>query len=66
MCLSTVYLDTKDDSTIMIKEASQIVTTPSAVEVSSLFGGTKSVPGYAIGEINLLDNYIVLIPRKDP
>lgn len=63
MCLSTVYLDRKSDDTVLLREASQIEDTASGVDVSTLFGERKSVDGYGVGELNLMDNYVILKPK---
>ena len=66
MCLSNVYLDKKSDDTLLLREASQIVDTDDGVDVATLFGENKSVKDYCVGELNLMDNYVILKPRGGP
>jgi predicted RNA-binding protein len=63
MCLSNVYLDKKSDDSLLLREASQIVDTDDGVDVATLFGENKNVKGYCVGELNLMDNYVILKPR---
>lgn len=65
MCLSTVYLDKKDETHVFCEEASSVMIEGGAVMVSTLFGEQKTAHGYVPGEVNLLEHYIVLIRNGD-
>jgi len=60
VCLSTVYLDKKDQNSLFLEEASSITVGAGSVTVSTLFGERKTVVGYVPGEVNLLEHYVVL------
>ena len=60
MCLSTVYSDKKDPKNIVMEEASSIVSEDNNLTVSTLFGERKALSGYSIGEVNLLEHYVVV------
>ena len=64
MCLSTVYMGTRSDENVVVKEASGVSETAQGVEVSTLFGERRTIDACSIGEVNLLDNYVVL-KRKE-
>ena len=65
MCLSNVYLDDKTTDTLVLRDASQISVTPSGVDVATLFGEKKSVKGYYVAEVNVMDNYVILKPKGE-
>ena len=61
MCLSSVYLEETDDNTAIVEEASTLRVNESGdVEISTLFGEKKMLKGYAIVEVDLLKNAVVL------
>jgi len=60
MCLSIVYLDKKEKNNIVMEDASSISYDSGVLTVQTLFGERKALPGYAIGEVNLLEHYIIL------
>jgi predicted RNA-binding protein len=60
MCLSTVYLDKKDQEHVFLEEASSITVEGGLVRVSTLFGEQKTAAGYVPGEVNLLEHFVVL------
>ncbi len=64
MCLSKVYLKEKEDGSLIIDEASRLKADRDGVEVRSLFGEHRSLKGYYMSEVNLIENYVVLM-RKD-
>ncbi len=64
ICLSRVYLQERDDGSLVIEEAAQIKTGPNGVKVKTLFGEERTLPGYAIAEINLIENYVILSKKK--
>ena len=63
MCLSKVYMEKKTDGSIVVEEASKVTAKEGSVEVQTLFGEVKELPGYFIREIDLLNNTIVLEGR---
>lgn len=64
MCLSRVYLKEQEDGSLVIDEAAQIKTEPNGVKVQTLFGEERTLPGYAIDEINLIENYVILSKKE--
>ncbi len=64
MCLSRVYLQEREDGSLVIDEAAQIKIDPNGVKVKTLFGEERTLPGYAIAEINLIENYVILSKKK--
>lgn len=63
MCLSTVYLDEKMDSTVAGTDVSELSNGDGKILIRTLFGEEKSFDGYAISEISLTENYVIL--RKE-
>ena len=61
MCLSTIYLDKKDPKHVLAEEASSVTAHGNTVKIATLFGEPRTVKGYAPGEINLLEHYVVLV-----
>lgn len=65
MCLSTVYSDKKEPKNIIMEEASSIVSAGSGLLLSTLFGERKSLAGYSIAEVNLLEHYVIVHRNGD-
>jgi predicted RNA-binding protein len=65
MCLSTVYSDKKDHKNIVMEEASSIVSGGGGLLLSTLFGERKSLDGYSIAEVNLLEHYVIVQRNGD-
>jgi len=63
MCLSKVYADKKREDSILVPEAASLVERGGAVEVKTLFGESTRFDGYAIREVDLMKNYVVLEKR---
>ncbi|HEB32753.1 MAG TPA: CooT family nickel-binding protein [Spirochaetes bacterium] len=63
MCLSKVYMKKKTDGSVVVEEASRVTVNEGAIEVQTLFGEVKVLPGYFIREVDLLKNSIVLEER---
>jgi hypothetical protein len=56
-----VYVEGTDERTAVIEEASKLrLSGAREVEIDTLFGEKKVMSGYAIVEVNLLKNYVVL------
>ena len=64
MCLSNVYLDEKKEEKLLIQEVSQVRADNQNVQVQTLMGESKSLEGYYICEVDLVDNYVILEKRK--
>ena len=64
MCLSNVYLDEKKEEKLVIQEVSQLRADNQNVQVQALMGESKSLEGYYIREVDLVDNYVILEKRK--
>jgi predicted RNA-binding protein len=62
MCLSTVYLGEKTDEFLVAADVADIACSQGAVVLKTLFGASKTMPGYMVGEVNLLEHYVILIP----
>jgi predicted RNA-binding protein len=60
MCLSAVYLERKEESTVVVEEAARVTAEQGGVRISTLFGETTVLEGYTIREVDLLKNDIVL------
>ena len=60
MCLSAVYTEPKEESTVVVEEAARVTAANGRVEISTLFGETTVLEGYVVREVDLLKNYIVL------
>jgi hypothetical protein len=64
MCLSSVYIEEAENKKAVVEEASTLRVSESGdVEITTLFGGKKTMQGYAIVEVDLLKNSVVL--RKE-
>ena len=64
LCLSRVFLQKCEDGSLVIDEAAQIKIDPNGVKVKTLFGEERTLPGYAIAEINLIENYVILSKKE--
>ncbi len=66
MCLSSVYLEEREDEKLLLKEAGHVDFDGKTVRVTSLFGKNEELAGYYISEVNLIDNYVILQKREGP
>jgi len=64
VCFSTVYLEEKNGEKMLLEEVSQISCNGETVDVLTLFAERKSLQGYAICEVNLIENYIILARKE--
>lgn len=64
MCLSNVYLKEKRKENLMVEEVSHVKAGDGCVEVRSFMGGSKTVQGYSIGEVDLVENFVILEKRE--
>lgn len=64
MCLSTVYLNKKETKNIFMEEASNIAFDNGTITVQTLFGESKTLPGYSVSQVNLLEHYVVLLQNE--
>lgn len=64
MCLSKVYLREGSKDKIVVEEASGIMDNHGTIEVHSIFGENKKVPGYYIKEVDFLKNSTILGKKK--
>ncbi|RKY29176.1 MAG: hypothetical protein DRP74_09160 [Candidatus Omnitrophota bacterium] len=61
MCLSAVYREKIDGSSVVVQEASSLtVSDESTVRIKTLFGEETVLSGYYVREVNLLKNYVIL------
>ena len=60
MCLSAVYLDSRDDANLVLRDVSVLARAGDGVELRTLFGDSKTVESCRVGEVNLMENYVVL------
>ena len=60
MCLSKVYDSTKDDTSLVIDEVMSVSNVDGKIEINTLLGSSKVMEGYVIGEVNLMENYVIL------
>jgi predicted RNA-binding protein len=60
MCLSNIYLEKKEQDTLVIEEADQVRADHENVHIRSLMGEIKDIKGYYISEVNLIENYVIL------
>jgi predicted RNA-binding protein len=63
MCLSKVYVEEKTEDSILVPEAAGLIVRGGSVEVKTLFGESTRLDGYAIREVDLMKNYVVLEKR---
>ncbi|MFW6139006.1 MAG: CooT family nickel-binding protein [Spirochaetota bacterium] len=63
MCLSNVYLEEKKQDKLVIEEARQVSADQENVQVCSLMNERKTLQGYYISEVNLIENYVILQKR---
>lgn len=64
MCLSKVYLGGKSKDKIVVEEASRIIDNNGIIEIYSIFGEVNRQKSYFIKEIDLEDNYIILVRKR--
>jgi hypothetical protein len=61
VCLSTVYVDKREDQRVIVQEASLVqISGEGTVLIDTLFGEKKTMQGYRIREVNFLKNYLIL------
>ena len=60
MCLSTVYLEERKEEAVIVKEAAKITCKGNKIEIHTLFGENRVAEDFAIQEIDLIKNYVVL------
>jgi predicted RNA-binding protein len=65
MCLSKVYVRKIEEDSPIVEEAAKLIYNDGTVEVHTLFGEKKVLPGYFIKELDLLQNYVILGERGD-
>ncbi len=64
MCLSAVYTEKIDGSSLVVQEASSLTASDkSTVRIKTLFGEETVLNGYYVKEVNLLKNYVILAER---
>lgn len=64
MCLSNVYVDKKKQENLLIQEATRVSVNGENIQIQTLIGESKSMEGYYISQVDLLDNYMIL-EKKD-
>ncbi len=65
MCLSKVFLKSIESENLVIDEVSRISENKGTVSMRTLFGEDKEMKGYRIGEVNLVENYVILTELGD-
>ena len=65
MCLTKVYVKKIEEDSPIVEEAAKVIYNGSTVEVHTLFGEKRVLPGYFIREIDLLKNYVILGEKGD-
>ncbi len=60
MCLSNVFVKTREEGAVVAREASSVVDLGGRIEIQTLFGEKRVLEGYRIREVNLLKNFIIL------
>ena len=63
MCLSKVYVKNAEKGQALVEEAAKLIVRNGDIEVYTLFGEQKVLKGYAVKEIDLLKNHIILSER---
>jgi len=63
MCLSKVFVKSAEQGSALVEEAAKLIVRNGEIEVHTLFGERKVLKGYAVKEIDLLKNYIILSER---
>jgi hypothetical protein len=63
MCLSKVYLEQVGKRSLYAEEASSIGYSGHDIVVQTLFGEHNVLTDYTIGEVNLLDHYVILTKK---
>jgi len=64
MCLSRIYLREGNENSLLVEEAISVIDNDGVINIYSVFGENKTVKGCFIKEVNLSDNYTVLIRKK--
>ena len=60
MCMSNVYLGNKTEANLVAEDVAYVTARDGSIEVNTIFGAGKSLNGYSIREVNLMENYIIL------
>ena len=60
MCLSKVYDSKRDDGSLVIDEVMSVNNIDGRIEINTLMGTERVLEGYIIGEVNLMENYVIL------
>lgn len=63
MCLSKIYVREDLEGSALVEEAAKLIVRNGEIEIHTLFGEKKLVKGYAVSEIDLLKNQIILSKR---
>ncbi len=67
MCLSAVYTEKIEDSSIVIQEAASLTSSDhNTIHIKTLFGEETVLNGYYMKEVNLLKNYVLLVKKDEP
>jgi len=64
MCLSRVYVEEKKEDKLVMEEAAQVCADDDAVQVHAFFGESKELAGYYIGEVDFLENHLILRKKQ--
>jgi predicted RNA-binding protein len=65
MCLSAVYREKIEDSSIAVQEAAFLTAPdPDTVRIKDLFGRETVLNGFYVKEVNLLKNYVLLAKKE--
>ncbi|MFC1669736.1 CooT family nickel-binding protein [Spirochaetota bacterium] len=60
MCLSKVYDSKRDDDSLVVDEVTSVNIIDGKVEINTLLGSSEVLEGYIIGEVNSMENYVIL------
>ena len=60
MCLSRIYTDEKTEKNCVMKEAARVELRGDEVEVSTLFGERKTLYGYSVNTVDVMENFVLL------
>ena len=60
MCLSRIYTGEKTDENCVMEEAARVALRKDGVEVSTLFGESKTLHDYSINEVDFMENFVTL------
>ncbi len=67
MCLSAVYSEKIEDSSIVVQEAASLISPDrNTIHIKTLFGEETVLKGYYMKEVNLLKNYVLLAKMDGP